>query len=161
MANYFEIDFLTYTLLGWDKRENVGFAKIENRKDQDVSRSACAMCVCREPGYRRLSDVHRRRKAFFRQDVYPRRAGEFRCMVQMDNGMPDCYGLTIHSIGDSWQSYTTIWEAMRLPMLLRWICQMPFPKNGAERNGADLQEIRFQNSQPQETGLPEVGSRDH
>ena len=37
-------------------------------------------------------------------------AGEFRCMVQMDNGMSDCYGLTIHSIGDSWQSYTTIWE---------------------------------------------------
>ena len=31
-------------------------------------------------------------------------------MVQMDNGMSDCYGLTIHSIGDSWQSYTTIWE---------------------------------------------------
>ena len=37
-------------------------------------------------------------------------AGEFRCMVQMDHGMSDCYGLTIHSIGDSWQSYTTIWE---------------------------------------------------
>ena len=28
--------------------------------------------------------------------------------VELD--MNNCYGLTIHSIGDSWQNYTTIWE---------------------------------------------------
>ena len=43
-------------------------------------------------------------------------AGEFRASVNAANvagsglSMDQCYGLTLHSLEDSWQSYTTIWE---------------------------------------------------
>ncbi len=43
-------------------------------------------------------------------------AGEFRAVVSAGNvensgwSMDQCYGLSIHSVEDSWQAYTTIWD---------------------------------------------------
>ena len=109
MANYRRLISYIYAYEGGIKGKNVGFAKIENRKDQCriqvsvrnvyVGSQDIGVYLMSTEGERLLG------KIFIRGG-----AGEFRCMVQMDNGMSDCYGLTIHSIGDSWQSYTTIWE---------------------------------------------------
>ena len=109
MTNYRRLISYIYAYEGGIKGKNVGFAKIENRKDQCriqvsvrnvyVGSQDIGVYLMSTEGERLLG------KMFIRGG-----AGEFRCMVQMDNGMSDCYGLTIHSIGDSWQSYTTIWE---------------------------------------------------
>lgn len=109
MANYRRLISYIYAYEGGIKGKNVGFAKIENRKDQCriqvsvrnvyVGSQDIGVYLMSTEGERLLG------KMFIRGG-----AGEFRCMVQMDNGMSDGYGLTIHSIGDSWQSYTTIWE---------------------------------------------------
>lgn len=109
MANYRRLISYIYAYEGGIKGKNVGFAKIENRKDQCriqvsvrnvyVGSQDIGVYLMSTEGERLLG------KMFIRGG-----AGEFRCMVQLDNGMSDCYGLTIHSIGDSWQSYTTIWE---------------------------------------------------
>ena len=109
MANYRRLISYIYAYEGGIKGKNVVFAKIENRKDQCriqvsvrnvyVGSQDIGVYLMSTEGERLLG------KMFIRGG-----AGEFRCMVQMDNGMSDCYGLTIHSIGDSWQSYTTIWE---------------------------------------------------
>ena len=109
MANYRRLISYIYAYESGIKGKNVGFAKIENRKDQCriqvsvrkvyVGSQDIGVYLMSTKGERLLG------KMFIRGG-----AGEFRCMVQMDNGMSDCYGLTIHSIGDSWQSYTTIWE---------------------------------------------------
>ena len=109
MANYRRLISYIYAYESGIKGKNVGFAKIENRKDQCriqvsvrnvyVGSQDIGVYLMSTEGERLLG------KIFIRGG-----AGEFRCMVQMDHGMSDCYGLTIHSIGDSWQSYTTIWE---------------------------------------------------
>ena len=109
MANYRRLISYIYAYEGGIKGKNVGFAKIENRKDQCriqvsvrnvyVGSQDIGVYLMSTEGEKLLG------KIFIRGG-----AGEFRCMVQMDHGMSDCYGLTIHSIGDSWQSYTTIWE---------------------------------------------------
>lgn len=109
MANYRRLISYIYAYEGGTKGKNVGFAKIENRKDQCriqvsvrnvyVGSQDIGVYLMSTGGERLLG------KIFIRGGV-----GEFRCMVQMEHGMNDCYGLTIHSIGDSWQSYTTIWE---------------------------------------------------
>ena len=109
MANYRRLISYIYAYEGGIKGKNVGFAKIENRKDQCriqvsvrnvyVGSQDIGVYLMSTEGERLLG------KMFIRGG-----AGEFRCLVQLDNGMSDCYGLTIHSIGDSWQSYTTIWE---------------------------------------------------
>ena len=109
MANYRRLISYIYAYEGGIKGKNGGFAKIENRKDQCriqvsvrnvyVGSQDIGVYLMSTEGERLLG------KMFIRGG-----AGEFRCMVQMDNGMSDGYGLTIHSIGDSWQSYTTIWE---------------------------------------------------
>ena len=109
MANYRRLISYIYAYEGGIKGKNVGFAKIENRKDQCriqvsvrnvyVGSQDIGVYLMSTEGERLLG------KMFIRGG-----AGEFRCMVQMDNGMSDWYGLTIDSIGDSWQSYTTIWE---------------------------------------------------
>lgn len=109
MANYRRLISYIYAYEGGTKGKNVGFAKIENRKDQCriqvsvrnvyVGSQDIGVYLMSTGGERLLG------KIFIRGG-----AGEFRCMVQMEHGMNDCYGLTIHSIGDSWQSYTTIWE---------------------------------------------------
>lgn len=72
MANYRRLISYIYAYEGGIKGKNVGFAKIENRKDQ------CRIQVSVRNVYVGSQDigvylnVHRRRKAF-RQDVYPRR----------------------------------------------------------------------------------------
>ena len=101
MANYRRLISYIYAYEGGIKGKNVGFAKIENRKDQCriqvsvrnvyVGSQDIGVYLMSTEGERLLG------KMFIRGG-----AGEFRCMVQMDHGMSDCYGLTIHSIGDSW-----------------------------------------------------------
>lgn len=160
MANYRRLISYIYAYEGGIKGKNVGFAKIENRKDQ------CRIQVSVRNVYVGSQDIgvylmSTEGERLLGNDFYPRRCGEFRCMVQMDHGMSDCYGLTIHSIGDSWAELYYDLGRCGLPMLLRWICQMPLPKKWSRKKWSRFQQIRFQNSQPQETGPPEVGSRSH
>ena len=86
---------LPYTLMKGDKGKNVGFAKIEKpERSVPYPRSGRGKVYVGEPGYRRLSDVHRRRKAFKARCFYPRGgAGEFQplwsrwtmvCLTGMD-----------------------------------------------------------------------------
>ena len=114
MANYRRLISYIYAYEGGTKGKNVGFAKIENRKDQCriqvsvrnvyVGSQDIGVYLMSTGGERLLG------KIFIRGG-----AGEFRCIVPIGEtgaevNMDQCYGLTIHSIGDSWQSYTTIWE---------------------------------------------------
>lgn len=133
--NYRRLISYIYAYEGGIKGKNVGFAKIENRKDQCriqvsvrkvyVGSQDIGVYLMSTEGERLLG------KMFIRGG-----AGEFRCMVQMDNGMSDCYGLTIHSIGDSWQSYTTIWEDA-VAHAAEVDLSDAVSEKGAERNGAD------------------------
>ena len=72
MANYRRLISYIYAYEGGIKGKNRGLCQDRKPERSVPYPGQRAQCVCREPGYRRLSDVHRRRKAF-RQDVYPRR----------------------------------------------------------------------------------------
>lgn len=88
MANYRRLISYIYAYEGGIKGKNVGFAKIENRKDQCriqvsvrnvyVGSQDIGVYLMSTEGERLLG------KMFIRGG-----AGEFRCMVQMDNGMSD------------------------------------------------------------------------
>lgn len=114
MANYRRLISYIYAYEGGTKGKNVGFAKVETRKGQ------CRIQVSVRKVYVGNQDIgvyllsaageHLLGKIFIRGG-----AGEFRCIVPIGEtnaevNMDQCYGLTIHSIGDSWQNYTTIWE---------------------------------------------------
>ena len=89
MANYRRLISYIYAYEGGTKGKNVGFAKIENRKDQCriqvsvrnvyVGSQDIGVYLMSTGGERLLG------KIFIRGGV-----GEFRCMVQMEHGMNDC-----------------------------------------------------------------------
>lgn len=114
MSNYRRLISYIYAYEGGTKGKNVGFAKLETRKGQCriqigvrkvyVGSQDIGVYLLSSEGERFLG------KIFIRGG-----AGEFRCLVPLsasgtEAAMENCYGLTIHSIGDSWQNYTTIWE---------------------------------------------------
>lgn len=115
MSNYRRLISYIYAYEGEIKGKNIGFAKIEARNGQ------CKIQVNVKKVYVGSSDMGvyllgqdteiMLGKIFIRGG-----AGEFRTAVLVNNvensgqTMDQCFGLTIHSVDDSWQSYTTIWE---------------------------------------------------
>ncbi len=115
MANYRRLISYIYAYEGGIKGKNVGFAKLEVRNGQ------CKLQVnvrnvyigSQDTGVYLLcgSDELLVGKIFIRNG-----AGEFRAIVPVNNvagsgqSIDKCYGLTVHNLADSWQSYTTIWE---------------------------------------------------
>ncbi len=115
MSNYRRLISYIYAYEGGIKGKNVGFAKLEVRNGQ------CKIQVnvrnvyigSQDTGVYLLSggDEILVGKIFIRNG-----AGEFRAVVSVNNvagsgqTIDQCYGLTVHNLADSWQSYTTIWE---------------------------------------------------
>ncbi len=115
MTNYRRLISYIYAYEGGIKGKNVGFAKLEVRNGQ------CKIQVnvrnvfigSQDTGVYLLSGTEEILvgKIFIRNG-----AGEFRAMVSVNNvagsgqTIDQCYGLTVHNLADSWQSYTTIWE---------------------------------------------------
>jgi len=114
-ANYRRLISYIYAYEGGVKGRNVGFAKLETRNGQ------CRIQVSVRKIYVGSQDTGVYLLAGDKEVLLGRiflrnGAGEFRASVQVDNvagsnqTMDRCYGLTLHSMDDSWQSYTTIWE---------------------------------------------------
>lgn len=115
MSNYRRLISYIYAYEGEIKGKNIGFAKIEARNGQ------CKISVSVKKVYVGSSDIGvyllsekgeiPLGKVFIRGGT-----GEFRTSVSVGNvektglTMDQCYGLTLHSTEDTWQSYTTIWE---------------------------------------------------
>ena len=115
MSNYRRLISYIYAYEGGIKGKNIGFAKIEARNGQcKIQVSVKKVYVGNnDMGVYLLagSDQILLGKIFIRNG-----AGEFRAVVSVGNvensgfSMDQCYGLTIHSVEDSWQAYTTIWD---------------------------------------------------
>lgn len=114
-ANYRRLISYIYAYEGGEKGRNVGFAKLETRNGQ------CRIQVSVRKIYMGSQDTGVFLLAGAQEILIGRiflrnGAGEFRTSVAVNNvagsdqSIDRCYGLTIHSIDDSWQSYTTIWE---------------------------------------------------
>ena len=115
MSNYRRLISYIYAYEGGIKGKNVGFAKLEVRNGQ------CKIQVnvrnvyigSQDTGVYLLSGSEEILvgRIFIRNG-----AGEFRAIVAVGNvagsghTIDQCYGLTVHNLSDSWQSYTTIWE---------------------------------------------------
>jgi len=115
MSNYRRLISYIYAYEGGIKGKNVGFAKLEVRNGQ------CKLQVnvrnvyigSQDTGVYLLSGSEEILvgRIFIRNG-----AGEFRAVVAVGNvagsghTIDQCYGLTVHNLSDSWQSYTTIWE---------------------------------------------------
>lgn len=115
MSNYRRLISYIYAYEGGIKGKNVGFAKLEVRNGQ------CKIQVnvrnvyigSQDTGVYLLSGSEEILvgRIFIRNG-----AGEFRAIVSVGNvagsghTIDQCYGLTVHNLSDSWQSYTTIWE---------------------------------------------------
>jgi len=115
MSNYRRLISYIYAYEGGIKGKNIGFAKIEARNGQcKIQVSVKKVYVGNnDMGVYLLagSDQILLGKIFIRNG-----AGEFRAVVAAGNvensgwSMDQCYGLSIHSVEDSWQAYTTIWD---------------------------------------------------
>lgn len=115
MSNYRRLISYIYAYEGGVKGKNIGYAKIEVRGDQCriqvnvkkiyVGSSEIGVYLL-SPGAEILLG-----RIFIRNG-----AGEFRIQANPENvegsgyGIDQCYGLTIHDVDSTWQSYTTIWE---------------------------------------------------
>ncbi|MEG0687059.1 MAG: DUF6128 domain-containing protein [Hungatella sp.] len=115
MSNYRRLISYMYAYEGGVKGKNMGFAKLEAKNGQ------CKISVNVKKVYVGNSDMGvyllGEDKEIFLGKVFIRNgAGEYRGSVSVTDvensgqTMDQCYGLTIHSVEDSWQSYTTIWE---------------------------------------------------
>lgn len=115
MSNYRRLISYIYAYEGETKGKNIGFAKIEARNGQ------CKISVSVKKVYVGNNDMGvyllTEGMEIFLGKVFIRGgAGEFRTSVSVTDvektgkTMDQCYGLTIHSVEDSWRSYTTIWE---------------------------------------------------
>ena len=115
MSNYRRLISYLYAYEGGIKGKNIGFAKLESRGGQcKIQVSVRKVYIGgQDTGVYLLSGSEEiyLGKIFLRNG-----AGEFRASVNVANvagsglSMDQCYGLTLHSLEDSWQSYTTIWE---------------------------------------------------
>lgn len=114
-ANYRRLISYIYAYEGGVKGNNVGFAKLETRNGQcRIQVSVRRVYVGnQEIGVYLLSGS----QELLLGHIFVRNgAGEFRTVIpankiaETELTIEQCYGLTVHSVGDSWQSYTTIWE---------------------------------------------------
>lgn len=115
MSNYRRLISYIYAYEGGKKGKNMGYAKIEVRGGR------CKVHVNVKNVYVGSNDIGvyllvpgqeiMLGKIFVRSGM-----GEFRANVAADNvensgfGSDQCYGLTIHDVGSTWQCYTTIWD---------------------------------------------------
>lgn len=114
-VNYRRLISYIYAYEGGVKGRNVGFAKLETRNGQcRIQVSVRRIYVgSQDTGVYLLAGSSELLigRIFLRNG-----AGEFRTTVPVnrvagsDYSIDQCYGLTIHSLDDSWQCYTTIWE---------------------------------------------------
>lgn len=115
MSNYRRLISYIYAYEGDVKGKNIGFAKLETRNGQ------CKISVNVKKVYVGGNDMGvyllSNGEEILLGTMFIRNgAGEFRTIVQANNidgsgyEMDQCYGLTIHDVKDSWQSYATIWE---------------------------------------------------
>lgn len=115
MTNYRRLISYIYAYEGEVKGKNIGFAKMEARNGQ------CKLSVNVKKVYVGSSDLGvyllaPGREIFLGSIFIRGGSGEFRVALAVDNTadsgccMDQCYGLTIHEKGESWRSYTTIWE---------------------------------------------------
>ncbi len=115
MSDYRRLISYIYAYEGGVKGRNIGFAKLEARGGQcKIQVSVRKIYVgSQDTGVYLLTGDSEIMlgKIFLRGG-----SGEFRTVVLFDNvngsgkGMDVCYGLTIHSVDDTWRCYTTIWE---------------------------------------------------
>ncbi len=114
-ANYRRLISYIYAYEGGVKGKNVGFAKLETRNGQcRIQVSVRKIYVgSQDTGVYLLSGNN---EILIGRIFLRNGAGDFRAAVPVNNvagtsqTIDQCYGLTIHSTDDSWQSYTTIWE---------------------------------------------------
>lgn len=115
MAEFRRLISYIYEYEGNVKGKNVGFVKLEARNGM------CRLNVNVKKLYMGSGDMGvyllTGRQEIFLGNIFLRNGcGEFRAVVQVadvqDSGetMDQCYGLTIHSKGENWRVYTTIWE---------------------------------------------------
>ncbi|MDO5351092.1 MAG: DUF6128 domain-containing protein [Lachnospiraceae bacterium] len=115
MAEFRRLISYIYEYEGNVKGKNVGFVKLEARNGM------CRLNVNVKKLYMGSGDMGvyllTGRQEIFLGNIFLRSGcGEFRAVVQVadvqDSGetMDECYGLTIHSRGENWRVYTTIWE---------------------------------------------------
>lgn len=115
MSNYRRLISYIYAYEGGVKGKNIGYAKIEIRGDQ------CRIQVNVKKVYVGSSEIgvyllSPGAEILLGRIFIRNGAGEFRIQVKPDNvegsgcSMDQCYGLTIHDVDSTWQSYTTIWE---------------------------------------------------
>ncbi len=115
MTNYRRLISYIYAYEGGVKKQNIGYAKIEVRNGQ------CRIQVSVKKVYVGSSEIGVYLLAPSAELLLGRifvrsGAGEFRMQVSGENvegsglSIEDFYGLSIHDVESSWQSYTTIWE---------------------------------------------------
>lgn len=115
MSNYRRLISYIYAYEGGVKGKNIGFAKLEARNGQ------CKISVNVKKVYVGGNDLGvyllSGKEEILLGKIFIRNgAGEFRTTVNVNNvdgrncTMDQCYGLTVHDLESSWQSYTTIWE---------------------------------------------------
>lgn len=153
MSNYRRLISYIYAYEGGIKGKNIGFAKLEARSGQ------CKISVNVKKVYVGSSDMGvyllAANEEIFLGKIFIRNgAGEFRAAVQVMNvensgyAMERCYGLTIHSVEDTWRAYTTIWEDAGVP-------QIGETQGNREEMITHAAEIQPQQVSAEETGKQE------
>lgn len=111
MTGYRRLISYIYGYEGEVKGKNIGFVKLESRNGQ------CRLSANVKKVYVGNSDLgvyllYPGGEQFLGNIFIRNGSGEFRALVpaEGENSMEGCFGLTIHEKGDSWRSYTTIWE---------------------------------------------------
>lgn len=115
MSNYRRLISYIYAYEGGVKGKNIGYAKVEVRNGQCrihvnvkkifIGSNDTGVYLLAAQGEILLGRI------FIRNG-----SGEFRITVSAENvegsgcSMDECYGLTVHDVESTWQSYTTIWE---------------------------------------------------
>ncbi len=115
MSDYRRLISYIYAYEGGIKGKNIGFAKLEARRGQ------CKIQVSVRNVYMGNQDegvflLAGDREILIGKIFLRGGAGEFRTSVAYGDvagsgvSLEQCYGLTVHSMDDTWYSYTTIWE---------------------------------------------------
>lgn len=115
MPDYRRLISYIYAYEGGIKKHSMGYAKVELRG------GVCRIQVNVKRVYVGSSEIGvyllaAKAEIFLGRIFIRNGAGEFRIQVNPDNidgsgcTMEECYGLTVHEVDSTWQSYTTIWE---------------------------------------------------
>ncbi len=150
MPNYRRLISYIYAYEGGIKGKNTGYAKLEVRGDQ------CRVQVNVKKVFVGSNDIGvyllAPGKEILVGKIFIRGgSGEFRANVSAANvessgyGFDQCYGLTIHDLGSTWQSYTTIWEdavAQAAQVQLEHVTAENVRRQEAQRKAGEIPENR-------------------